>query len=157
MNGDDEGRDGEGRGRMAENGDGQEEQTERPVTRSVAEWTTLGISAVVVIVLVGAALVEVFLRDDPAGIRISIEVALDEAEVRDGLTYVPFTVRNEGADAATDVVAVFEISQGETVVEETTVDIALLASHGTAQGELVTAEDLTTHMVTARVGATQTP
>ena len=130
---------------------------ERPGPRSTAEWTTLGISAVVVLFLVGTALAEVFARDDPTGAWISIDIALDEAEVRDDQTYVPYTVRNDGADAVTDIVVVFEILQGETVAEETTIDIPLLSSHGTAQGELVTALDLSTHIVEARVGAVQLP
>ena len=132
-------------------------RAERLAPRSVAEWTTLGISAVVVAALVGAALVEVFLRDDPAGARISVEIALEEAETREGETSVPFTVRNDGANAAKEIVVVFEILQGETVVEETTVEFALLASHGVDRGVLVTAQDLKSSTVSARVGAMQTP
>ena len=111
----------------------------------------------VVLLLVGAALVEVFLRDDPAGTWISVEVLAEQAEERGGRTYVPFTVRNDGAEAGKDVTVIFEVSMGETMVEETTVDIALLASHGTHQGELVTTQDLGTHTLTARVGAVQAP
>jgi uncharacterized protein (TIGR02588 family) len=84
-------------------------------------------------------------------------LALDEAEVRDGQTYIPYEVRNDGADAATDIVAIVEFRQGDQVVEETTVDIALLASHGTVEGEIVTSLDLTAHTVEARINALLLP
>ncbi len=132
-------------------------QPEQPSPRSTAEWTTLGISAVVVLILVGAALAEIFVRDDPAGGWISIDIALTEAEVRNGQAYIPYSVRNDGGAAVTDIVVLVEILQGETVIEETTIDIPLLASHGIAHGEVVTALDLATHTVEARVGAVQIP
>ncbi len=130
-------------------------QGDKPPERSGAEWTTLGISAVVVLALLGAALGEVFLRDDPPGVRISVGVSTAEAETREGQTYIPFEVRNDGAEAGKDVVVIFAISDSETVVEETTVTIPLLASHGTHQGELVTTLDVGTHRVDGRVGAVQ--
>jgi len=117
----------------------------------------LGASALVVLALLGATLAEVFLRDDPSGVRISVEVLAAEAEMRDGQTYIPFAVRNDGAEAGKDVVVTFEISDGEAVVEETTVTIALLASHETHQGELVTTLDVGTHTLEGRVGAVKTP
>ena len=151
---------GEGATTMGERDDRRQDKEgtdERPKHRTVAEWTTLAISAVVVLALVGAALAEIFLRDDPSGPVISIEVAMDRAEVRDGVTYIPYEVRNDGADAAIDIVAIVEFSQGEQVVEETTIDIALLASHGMAEGEVVTTLDLTAHTVEARIGGLQRP
>ena len=137
--------------------DGGEDNEARPKDRTVAEWTTLAISAVVVLALVGAALAEIFLRDDPSGAVVSIELAPDDAEVRDGQTYIPYEVRNDGADAATDIVALVEFSQGDQVVEETTVDIALLASRDVVEGEVVTMLDLAVHAVEARIGALQVP
>lgn len=134
-----------------------EDQNGRPRQRTAAEWTTLAISAVVVLALVGAALFEIFLRDDPSGTEVTIELATDEAEVRNGRTYIPYEVRNDGADAATDVVVIVEVKQGEQVVEETTVDIALLASHDAVEGIVVTALDLSAHTVEARLGALQLP
>ena len=92
-----------GAANVKERGDDQEP---RPAQRTVAEWTTLAISAVVVLALIGAALAEIFLRDDPSGAVVSIELSPDEAEIRAGQTYIPFEVRNDGADAATDIVVV---------------------------------------------------
>ena len=136
---------------------GGADQERRPQQRTAAEWTTLAISAVVVLALIGAALAEIFLRDDPSGAVVTIEVAVDRAEVRDGQTYIPYEVRNDGADAATDIVAIVEFSQGDQVIEETTVDIALLASHDVVEGEVVTTLDLAAHTVEARISALQLP
>lgn len=144
-------------GERGDRQDGGEDQEERPTQRTAAEWTTLVISAVVVLALIGAALAEIFLRDDPSGAVLSIELATGEAEVRDDQTYIPYEVRNDGADAATDVVAIVEFRQGDQVVEETTVDIALLASHDVVEGEVVTRLDLAAHTVGARIGALQVP
>ena len=93
----------------------------------------------------------------PSGAVVAIEVAVDRAEVRDGQTYIPYEVRNDGADAATDIVAIVEFTQGEQVIEETTVDIALLASHDVVEGEVVTTLDLAAHTVEARISALQIP
>ena len=136
---------------------GAADQEKRPRHRTTAEWTTLAISAAVVLTLVGAALTEIFLRDDPSGAVVTIVMAVDRAEVRDGQTYIPYEVRNDGGEAATDIVAVVEFTQGEQVVEETTVDIALLASHDVVEGEVVTTLDLAAHTVDARISALQIP
>jgi uncharacterized protein (TIGR02588 family) len=128
-----------------------DEQSGENDRRSIAEWTTLIVSALFVAALVGAALYEHFAREEPPGVRIAVELALDEADVRGGLTYIPFTVVNTGADPAESVVVLFEIKQGEETVEESTAEIAFLPNSGSADGELVTALDLGTHTIEARV------
>jgi len=133
------------------------EGADRPEGRSAAEWTTLAASALVVALLVGAALYEHFVRDEPAGVRIAVEVALDQAEARDGVTYIPFTVVNTGRAPAENVVVLFEITLGGETVEESTADIAFLPTSGSVEGELVTALDPATHTVEARVATVQTP
>jgi uncharacterized protein (TIGR02588 family) len=133
------------------------QKAERAAGRSTGEWTTLAASAVVVLVLIGAALYEHFLRDEPLGARIAVELALDRAEERDGLTYIPFTVVNTGAAPAENFGILFAIKQGDQTVEESTADIAFLPNSGSVGGELVTALDLTTHSIEARVATFQTP
>ncbi len=125
--------------------------------RTIAEWTTLIGSVIVIALLVGAALYEHLVHDEPAGVRVAVVLALDQAESRDGLTYVPFTVVNTGAAPAENVVVLFAIKQSEVTVEESTAEIAFLSNSGTAEGEMVTALDLTTHTVEARVATLQIP
>jgi uncharacterized protein (TIGR02588 family) len=74
-----------------------------------------------------------------------------------GLTYVPFTIANTGAAPAENVVVLFEIKRGEEPVEESTAEVAFLPNSGSAEGELVTAHDLTTHTVEGRVATFQEP
>lgn len=125
--------------------------------RSAAEWTTFAVSVVVVAALVGVALAEEFLWREPAGVRVTVAVAIDRAEERDGRFYVPFTVANDGAEPATDVSIVFETRRGETVVEESTATVPFLPVDGAEEGELVTALDPATHEIDARVGALLAP
>ena len=125
--------------------------------RSAAEWTTLTVSTLVIALLVGAALYEHATSDEPSGIHVTVEVALDRAEQRDGLTYVPFEVVNTGAAPAENVVVMFEIKRGDETVEESTADIAFLANGGSEEGELVTALDLASHTIEARVSNVLTP
>lgn len=111
----------------------------------------------VVAALVGAALFEHFARSEPAGTQVGVELAIDQAHRRGALYYVPYTVRNAGTAPAEAVVVVFEVRQGEEVVEESTAEIAFLPTSGSAAGELVTALDPATHQITARVATLQRP
>ena len=54
-----------------------------------------------------------------------------------------------------NVVVLFSIKQGDETVEESTADIAFLPNRGSSEGELVTALDLATHTVEARVATIQ--
>lgn len=129
----------------------------RPDGRSAAEWTTLGVSVVVVAALIGAALYEEFGRSEPAGQRLSVELEVAEAERRGDAYYVPYTVRNEGRAPAESVVVAFEVARGGEVLEESTADIGFLSSRGRAEGELVTALDPAAHELTARIASLQRP
>jgi uncharacterized protein (TIGR02588 family) len=132
-------------------------ERERPKGRSAAEWTTLIVSVLVIAIIVGAALYEHFANGEPPGVQISVDVAIDRIDTRDGQNYVPFTVTNVGADPAQDVVVIFEIKQGDDTVEESTTDIAFLPNSGSVEGELVTALDLSAHTIEARVATFQIP
>jgi len=140
--------------------DGQDPEgatSEQPVRRTTAEKVTLAASVVIVALLVGAALWEQFVLDEPDGSWVEVTVAVDRAERRGGLTYVPYTVANRGRDPAENVTVVFEFKQGEETVEESTADVAFLSNSGEVEGELVTALDLATHTIEARVGTLQVP
>lgn len=138
-----------------QNGPGKDRDESEP--RTAAEWTVLAVSALVVALLVGAALYEHFAQDEPPGVRITVELALDQAEARDGLTYIPFTVVNSGREPAENVQIRFEIKQGDETVEESTTEFGFLPNSGSAEGELVTTLDLSTHTVQAQVATIQKP
>ncbi len=129
----------------------------RPPPRTVAEWTTLAVSVAVAAVLVGLALYEQFVDEELPGARVSIALAVEEAEERDGFFYVPFDVANAGAQPAESVVVVFEVRQGEETVEESTADVAFLPINGAVGGELVTRYDPATTTIESRVATLQIP
>ena len=131
--------------------------TSRPPGRTIAEWSTFAISAVVTLALAGAALVEHFLLDEPPGTLLTVTVAADRATRQDDRYYVPFTVANAGDEPATDVTLVFEVRRGETVLEESTADVPFLPIRGSEDGQLVTSFDPASHEIAARVGTLQAP
>lgn len=143
--------------RRNRSGSEQQDEPGKPEPRTTAEWVTLIISGLMVALLVGAAIYEHVVRDEPPGIRIAVEIALDQAEERNGLTYVPFTVRNSGQAPAESVVVRFEIKQGDETIEESTAEFDFLPNNGSAEGELVTALDLGAHTVRAQVSTVQRP
>ena len=125
--------------------------------RGTAEWATLLGSLVVIAILAGAALYEHFVRDEPAGTWLEVEVNADNAVQRGDHHYVPFVVTNRGSEPAEDIAVFFEISDGELVVEESTVQIPFLPNSGSVEGELVTTHDPATHTIEGRPGALLTP
>jgi len=137
----------------------RERSAERPTkpARSAAEWTTLLGSLLVVATLICAALYEHYRRDEPSGTWLDIQVMTQEAIVRGDQFYVPFVVTNRGTKPAEDVVVVFEVLDGESVVEESTIQVPFLANSGSAEGELVTTYDPAAYAIRARSAAMLTP
>lgn len=133
------------------------EHNDEKTPRSSAEWTTLLGSLLVISILVGAALYEQFARDEPAGTWLEVDIDTAAAVKRGDQHYIPFVVTNRGSDPAEDVAVVFEISDGKTVVEESTVQIPFLPNSGSVDGELVTTHDPATHTIDGRPGALLTP
>ncbi len=134
-----------------------ERPDQKPEGRTAAEWVTLVVSLVIVVLMIGAALYEHGVEDEPPGVRVAVTLDLAAAEERDGLTHVPWTVENNGQDPAEAVVILFEITAGEETVQESTAEIAFLPNGGTAKGELVTDLDLATHTISAQVVTFQLP
>lgn len=120
--------------------------------RNLAEWVTLAVSIAIVAGFVGAALHEEFFHREPPGAIIRVALEIDQAERRGDRFYVPFDVANDGGAPAEDVTLVFEVRQGEQVVEESTAVIPFLPSDGEEAGEVVLTFDPARLEVTARVG-----
>ncbi|MEA2510664.1 MAG: hypothetical protein QOJ59_151 [Thermomicrobiales bacterium] len=128
-----------------------------PQARSAAEWTTLLGSLIVVAVLIGAAFYEHFGRDEPAGTWLAVELAPERSAKRGDQFYIPFVVTNQGTNPAEDVAVVFEVKDGETIVEESTIQVPFLANSGSAEGELVTSYDPAAYTIEGRPAALLTP
>jgi len=120
--------------------------------RNGAEWVTLAVSIAILAVFVGAALYEQFVNAEPAGAILRVELSLDQTEQRGDRFYVPFDVTNSGGDPASDVAVLFEVRQGEEVIEESDTMIPFLPSDGQETGEAVLMSDPAEYEVTAEVG-----
>lgn len=125
--------------------------------RSAAERTTLAVSAAVISALIGAALFEHYLVDEPPGIRVSVSLAAAAAERRDDVYYVPFDVANRGGEPAANVTIIFEVRRGGELLEQSDATVPFLPVGGSVSGELATRLDPTGHDLAARVGTLQNP
>lgn len=145
--------------RAATGQDGAERVGERrdPAHRSVAEWTTLIVSALIVAALIGTALAEHFWVDTTPGVALAVTLEMDQTRRVDNRYYVPFTVKNTGSEGAENVTIAFAVQRGDQTVEESTTQISFISNGGTANGELVTAFDPARYDITARVSTFETP
>ena len=106
----------------------------RPTTG--AEWVTFGVSAVIVLAVIGAILSQVAATSSPP----SPVVEVDAAEERDGRYVVPVAVRNGGDDTAQDVqvTATLTTDDGETTSDQV---VAFLAGGEEQRLEFVFEDD----------------
>lgn len=128
----------------------EESRAEETNGRRPAEWVTLAVSLLIVSVLMGAALYEHFMNDEPSGVHIQVAVDVDHAESRDGQSYIPFSVTNTGREPAEQVVIQFDLTDTSGSVEESTVEIPILPSGGVSHGEIITTQEITDVTIDAR-------
>ncbi|MDP8949629.1 MAG: TIGR02588 family protein [Actinomycetota bacterium] len=131
---------------MSRNGDGQ----------SVAEWTTLGISVVVLLVLIGLVGYEYFTSGTQPPV---IEVRPQVREVRevDGTYYLPVEVINEGERTAEDVKVRVSLTSDEGERESSLFTIGFLAGKDTEQEVVVFEESPTGGNLAADVESFRKP
>jgi uncharacterized protein (TIGR02588 family) len=123
---------------------------------SAAEWVTLALSVLVVGALVVVAIVEEARRPESGS---SLEITFDKegTVVRDGVYYIPYTVRNTGSVAITSAEIWFDVHEGERLVESAEVTVQNLPIQGTQEGIFVTTWAPETHPVTGRLESLQFP
>jgi uncharacterized protein (TIGR02588 family) len=108
--------------------------------RSVAEWTTFGISLAV---LIGVAFLVTYLYFDgdhrpPA---IAVDARLPELRSDDGGYYLPVDVVNTGDVTAVDVVIQAELDMGTGTPFTTEFTVTFLAGGERVRGTLIFADD----------------
>ena len=118
---------------------GRQESRERS-GRSVAEWTTLVIGAVLILALVGLV---TYLYVSGENRPPVVEATSLDREIRreESAYYVPIEVTNQGGETAEDVVIQAELSTGEGAPEVTEFAIDFLAGGETAEGTVVFSTD----------------
>lgn len=124
---------------------------------SAAEWVTLTLSILIVGALVAVAVMEEQRRQETGGVGVRVTFAADRAEARDGSYYVPYTVRNSGAQAIVSAEIWIEVFAAERLVESTEVTVEFLPLQGTQEAVYVTTADPATHEFAARLESLQFP
>jgi uncharacterized protein (TIGR02588 family) len=118
---------------------GRQESRERS-GRSVAEWTTLVIGAVLILALVGLV-TYLYVSGENRPPVVEATPLAQEIRREEGAYYVPIEVTNQGGETAEDVVIQAELSTGEGAPEVTEFAIDFLAGGETAEGTVVFSTD----------------
>ncbi len=129
--------------------------TQHPTTgrsddgRSPAEWTTLGIT----LLLVGALIAALIWRGLSGGETISFTITVDDAAIQQrGDSYqVPFQVQNVGQATAEDVLVHVELLDGDQTLEETELTFRFLGEGETANGVALFTDDPRSYTLEANV------
>lgn len=125
---------------------------------SAAEWVTLTLSVLIVGALVAVALVEEQRRQETESVGVEVTFGRDRDEAPDGAYYVPYTVRNTGAQAIVSAEIWIDIyDDEERLVESNEVSVAFLSLQGTQEGVYVTTLDPITHRFVGRLESVQFP
>ena len=117
-----------------------DEETTAQSGRTVAEWTTLGIS-LAILAVVFASIAWLWVRD--TGAPASVEVTpLTEAIRNEGdVWYLPLEIENSGDATAEDVVVEVALDTGQGEPETAEITVTFLASGETARGTAVFTSD----------------
>lgn len=124
--------------------------------RSIAEWTTLGISIVIVLVVVGV-ITSLYAGGDAQPPVISVEPRLGAVRQDTGGYYLPVDVTNTGDQTAQDVQIEGELDAGSGAPEMAEFTITFLAGGEQVQATLVFQSDPEQGQLTTRVTSFQDP
>jgi uncharacterized protein (TIGR02588 family) len=130
---------------------GRQESWERS-GRSVAEWTTLVIGAVLILALVGLVTYLYVSGDNRPPVVEATPLAL-EIRREEGAYYVPIEVTNQGGETAQDVLIQAELSTGEGAPEVTEFTVDFLAGGESAEGTVVFSTDPSAGELTVSVAS----
>jgi uncharacterized protein (TIGR02588 family) len=125
------------------------EEREKQSGRTMAEWTTLGISLAILAVVFGI-IAAFWIRDD--GMPATIEVTPMTSSVREEADawYLPIEVMNRGDATAEDVMVEVELDNGQGEPETAEVTFTFLASGETSRGTVVFSSDPAAGTLTVR-------
>ena len=125
--------------------------------KSIAEWVTLSLSALVVGALIVVALVEESRRQqgDAAGLQVTFDT--EHIAEHGESFYVPYMVLNTGSEAISSAEIWIEVSDGERVIESAEINVQFLPLQGKQNGVFVTTRDPATFILRSRVESLQFP
>ena len=125
--------------------------------RSNAEWVTLALSVLVVGALVAVALVEEARRQQVDQSSVQVTFDRDHTTSRESSFYVPYTVRNTGANAISSAEIWIEVYDGEQLVESAEILVQYLPLQGKQDGVYVSAHDPRSYGFRGRLESLQFP
>lgn len=132
----------------------EETTSPAPRGRSVAEWTTLTISVLVILALVGLV-AYVSVNDGNRPPRIEATAETGEMLHEGALYSLPVTVTNRGDETAQEVRIVAEVTTGASEPETAEFTIEVLAGGETTRGTVVFTADPATNPLTVAVNSFQ--
>lgn len=131
-----------------------DEGNPRP-SRSMAEWVTFGIAALLLGTIAGLVVYSSLTKSDrPPVMTISRPEAIRE---ENGQFYIPFEMINTGGETAESVQVIAELKQDGKIEPIGDLQIDFLASGETVQGAFVLNQNPQTGELILRVGSYQIP
>jgi uncharacterized protein (TIGR02588 family) len=124
--------------------------------RSIAEWTTLAISAAILVGVVGLITWLSFRGDDRPPVII-VEPNLESVREDDSGYYVPVVIRNEGDETVEDAVVQGELDTGSGQPESVEITISFLAAGEEVNGTLIFRDDPASGELTTGVSSYKEP
>lgn len=124
--------------------------------RSVAEWSTLAISAAILLTIVGLVTWLAF-RGDERAPEIVAEPHLDLLRDEASGYYLPVTIRNDGDITVQDAVIQGELDTGEGQPETADITIPFLSGGEEVRGTMVFQQDPTSGELTVSVTSYKEP
>ncbi len=108
--------------------------------RSIAEWTTLAMSVLIIAGMVGGV-TWLYFRGAEEPPTVVVETHLDEMREDDSGFYVPVTVINNGDSTVADAMVQGELDTGEGEPETAEITITYLAGGETVEGTFIFRSD----------------
>lgn len=124
--------------------------------RSIAEWTTLAISAVILVALIGG-ITWLYFRGTERPATIVVEPQMDQLRAEDSGYYLPVLIRNTGDTTAASAVVQGELDTGSGQPETAEITIDFLDGDEEVAGTLVFRSDPTSGELTVGVASFQEP
>ncbi len=119
---------------------GQHIHQQEDKSRTIAEWTSLIISAVILLLTIGPVTYQYFSRGvEP--VAIEVKPRLEEVRERDGLYYLPIEVTNQGDQTAESVQVELSLQSGQRHSETSELQIQFLAGGAIQEGTVIFRQD----------------
>lgn len=123
---------------------------------SIAEWSTLAVSAAILVGIVGLITWLAF-RGDELPPTIIVEASIQDTRQDESGYYVPITIRNDGDVTVADAIIQGELDTGSGQPQSAEVTVSFLAAHEEVAATLVFRDDPSTGELTTGVTSFREP